>query len=79
MARAYNQHVNQRVFRPGDLVLKKIMPSNLPDPRGKFRPVWEGPFVVREVLPRGALRLTDQDGQNLAEPINSDYVKAYFG
>ncbi|GKU89649.1 hypothetical protein SLEP1_g3763 [Rubroshorea leprosula] len=49
---AYNKKVKPRVFHQGDLVLRKIMPNER-DPRGKFAPNYEGPYVVKEAFSRG--------------------------
>lgn len=38
-----------RIFREGDLVMKKILPFRK-DPHGKFKPNIEGPYVVTRVL-----------------------------
>ena len=79
IARAYNKRVRKRSFKVGDMVMKKILPSHLPDPRGKFKPSWDGPLIVREVLPGGALRLTSMRGVDLPEPTNADNVKIFHG
>ena len=77
MIRAFNKKIRPRHFNEGDLVLKKILP-NVRDPRGKFTPNYEGPYVVRRVLSGGALILAEMDGPNLRDPVNSDVVKLYY-
>ena len=42
--RAYNKKARPCTFQPGDLVLKKRNMA-LSDPRGKFAPSYEGPYV----------------------------------
>ena len=32
------------------------------DPRGKFIPNWEGPYLVNTVLPKEAVRISDLEG-----------------
>jgi len=49
-------------FHEGDLVLKK-MSHAVKDNRGKWAPNYEGPFVVKRALSRGALVLTNMDGE----------------
>ena len=44
MARAYQKKVRPRSFVLGDLVLRAI---HLPDARGKFRPNWHGPYIIK--------------------------------
>ena len=77
MIRAFNKKVRPRHFKEGDLVLKKVL-SNVKDPRGKFTPNYEGPYVVKRVLSGGALVLAEMDGPNLRDPVNSDAVKLYY-
>uniref|UniRef100_A0A2N9IH86 Uncharacterized protein n=1 Tax=Fagus sylvatica TaxID=28930 RepID=A0A2N9IH86_FAGSY len=47
--RAYNKKARPRTFQPGDLVLKKRNMA-LSDPRGKFAPSYEGPYVVKKAF-----------------------------
>ncbi|RDX88894.1 hypothetical protein CR513_29437, partial [Mucuna pruriens] len=43
---AFDKRVKPRVFKEGDLVLKKILP-NSKDSRGKWTPKYEGSYMVR--------------------------------
>ena len=58
----------------GELVLKRI-PQNRQDPRGKWSPNWEGPYVVKKAFSRGALILIEMDEKEFLGPINADIVK----
>uniref|UniRef100_A0A2N9F0R4 RNA-directed DNA polymerase n=1 Tax=Fagus sylvatica TaxID=28930 RepID=A0A2N9F0R4_FAGSY len=49
LERAYNKKARPRTFQPGDLVLKKRNMA-LSDPRGKFAPSYEGPYVVKKAF-----------------------------
>uniref|UniRef100_A0A2N9FZE4 RNA-directed DNA polymerase n=1 Tax=Fagus sylvatica TaxID=28930 RepID=A0A2N9FZE4_FAGSY len=60
--RAYNKKARPRTFQPGDLVLKKRNMA-LSDPRGKFAPSYEGPYVVKKAFSGGAIILADMDGE----------------
>ncbi|RDY01035.1 hypothetical protein CR513_15691, partial [Mucuna pruriens] len=53
------------------MVLKKVLP-NFKDPRGKWAPNYEGPYVVKQAFSGGALILTNAEGQDLAYPVNAD-------
>nr|KYP76770.1 Pol polyprotein [Cajanus cajan] len=75
--RAFDKKVHPRDFQEGDLVLKKILPPQR-DHRGKWTPNYEGPYVVKKVFSGGALILTNMDGEDLLNPINSDAVKKYY-
>ena len=48
------------------------------DPRDKFRPNWEGLYLVKTVLPKGATRISDLDGNEFIEPVNLDRLKKYY-
>ncbi|RDY14348.1 hypothetical protein CR513_00596, partial [Mucuna pruriens] len=70
----FDQKVKPRVFKAGDMVLKKVLP-NARNPGGKWAPNYEGPYVVKHAFSRGALLLTDAEGHDLEYSINADLVK----
>jgi ribonuclease HI len=74
--RAYNKKARPHTFQPGDLFLKKRNMA-LSDPRGKFTPSYEGPYVVKKAFSGGAIILADMDGEEFRSPINSDSVIKY--
>ena len=45
---------------------------------GKFKPMWFRPFIVKEVLKKGAYRLVEFEGNSLAEPRNGLYLKNHY-
>ena len=75
--RAHDKKIRLRQFQEGELVLKRI-PQNRQDPREKWSPNWEGPYVVKKVFSRGALILAEMDGIEFSSPINADIVKKYY-
>ncbi|RVX14390.1 Pol polyprotein [Vitis vinifera] len=77
MARAFKKRVKPRPLQKGDLVLR-ILRGLIGDPRGKFKPSWSGPYVIRELTPEGAAWLTDLDGNQFSEPTNVDQLKKYY-
>ncbi|PHT90834.1 hypothetical protein T459_05947 [Capsicum annuum] len=77
MARAYNKKVRPRNFEVGQLVLRRILPHQV-EAKGKFSPNWQSPFIVKKVLPNGALYLTDTEGKMVEMAINADAVKRYY-
>ena len=58
-------------------MLKRI-PQNKQDPREKWSPNWEGPYVVKKAFSRGALILTEMDEKEFSGLINADIVKKYY-
>ena len=62
MKRAFDKEVRPRIFKEGDLVLKKILLPHL-DSRGKWTPNYEGPYIVKITFSGGGLILTAMDGE----------------
>ena len=58
-------------------MLKRIvLPQG--DPRGKWTPTYEGPFMGRKVFSGGAMMLTTMDCEYFPLPVNADVVTKYF-
>ncbi|WCJ24651.1 hypothetical protein M5689_006593 [Euphorbia peplus] len=74
LIQSYGKKVRAKNFQEGDLVLKKIILRHQ-DPRGKWTPIYEGPYVVKKAFSGGALVLANMDGDELENPINSDAVR----
>ena len=77
MAHAFRKRVKHRPLQKWDLVLR-IFRGLIGDLRGKFRPSWSGPYVIRDLTLEGAARLTDLDGNQFLEPTNMDQLKKYY-
>ena len=46
LVNSYNRWVKPRVFRSGDLVLRKVFENTANPTEEKFQPNFEGPYVV---------------------------------
>ena len=77
IARAYNKKIKPGKIKEGDLVLKLTRPI-MTDPRGKFKPNWKGPYLVKKLFSKGAVIISDLEGNEFREPINMDKLKKYF-
>ena len=77
MTRAFRKRVRPRKFQKGDLVLK-VLRGLINGPRGKFRPNWSGPYVIRDLTQEGAAWLTDLDENQFTEPVNVDQLKRFY-
>ena len=77
MTRAFRKRIKPKKFQKGDLVLK-VLRGLINDPRGKFRPNWSGPYVIRDLTREGAAWLTDFDGNQFTEPVNVDQLKKFY-
>ena len=77
MIKAFNKKVRRQVYQVGYLVIKRIiLPQS--DPRGKWTPTYEGPFMIKNIFSGGAMILTTMDGDDLSHPVNADIVKTYY-
>ena len=77
VAKSFNQKMKPRNCKIEDLVAKKVIFNNS-NLRGKFTPNYEGPYIVKKVLPRGTMILVNMTGIELAYPINTDTVKIFY-
>ena len=48
--RYYDRKVEPNSFKPGDLVLKKLLTARKDPTHGKLGPNWEGPCIVSRVI-----------------------------
>jgi hypothetical protein len=73
----YDRSVHPWIFSEGDLVMVYDQDK---DPLwvGKFKPMWFRPFIVKEVLNKGAYRLVDFEENALVEPRKGLYLKKYY-
>ena len=49
-ARYYDRKVRPNSFKPGDLVLKKLLPARKDLTHGKLGPNWEGPYIISWII-----------------------------
>ena len=77
MAHAFKKRVKPRPLQRGDLVLR-VRRGLVTDPRGKFRPNWSGPYIIRELTLEGAAWLMDLDGNQFSEPTNVNQLKNFY-
>nr|XP_025886072.1 uncharacterized protein LOC104646273 [Solanum lycopersicum] len=74
LARAYNKKVRPRNFELGKLVVKLILPHQ-DEVKRMFAPNWQGPYVIKQVLSKGALQLADMEGKVLDMIVNAYSIK----
>ena len=55
----------------------KVLRDETFDPRGKMKPRWSEPFIIKKIMSRGATRITDLDGEEMFHPINMDKLRKY--
>ncbi|XP_074323031.1 uncharacterized protein LOC141659979 [Apium graveolens] len=61
-AKYFNMKVKDKNLNVNDLVLRDFAASQ-PTVTGKFKPTWEGPYVVSKVVSAGTYELAHLDGQ----------------
>ena len=49
-ARYYDRRVKPKNYKPGDLVLKKLLLARKDPTQGKLGPNWEGPYIVSHIV-----------------------------
>ena len=62
LANSYNRQVKPRVFRPGDLDLRKVFENTIDPTAGKFQPNREGPYVMMGTGEAGSYAIDKTDG-----------------
>ncbi|XP_021991974.1 uncharacterized protein K02A2.6-like [Helianthus annuus] len=78
LERYYNARVRICTFTPGEYVFRDNEASNAERPR-KLAPKWEGPYLVHEVLGKGAYKLRTMDGYIIPRTWNAQQVhKCYM-
>ncbi|XP_075665329.1 uncharacterized protein LOC142634989 [Castanea sativa] len=76
IARAFNKKVKLRKLKERDLVLKVLRDENF-YPRGKMKPRWFGPFIIKKIMSGGATRITDLEWEEMLHLINMDRLRKY--
>ena len=76
IVRTFNKKMKPRNLKEGDLVLK-VLRNDTFDPRGKMKPTWSGPFIIKKIMSKGATRITDLDGEEMRCLINMDRLWKY--
>ncbi|XP_075633401.1 uncharacterized protein LOC142605858 [Castanea sativa] len=76
ITKAFNKKVKLRNLKEGDLVLKLLRDETV-DPRGKMKPRWSGPFIIKKIMSGCATRITNLDGEEMFHPIDMDRLQRY--
>ena len=63
--RYYDRKVRPNSFKPGDLLLKKLLPARKDPTHGKLGPNWEGPYIVSWIIRLGNYKLQTKEGKTL--------------
>ncbi|XP_074265568.1 uncharacterized protein LOC141588004 [Silene latifolia] len=77
VARSHHKNVNIRVFKEGDLVLRKVFPNTKDKNAGKLAPTWEGPYLIDSIVGQRAYRLQILDGEMIPRSWNISHLKLF--
>ena len=77
-ARYYDQRVKPRSYKPGDLVLKKLVPARKDPAHGKLGPSWEGPYIISRIIRPGNYELQTKEGKTLPHSWNVEHLKRFY-
>ena len=76
--RYYDQKVKPRSYKPGNLVLKKLLLVRKDPTHGKLGPNWEGPYIVSRVVKPGNYELQTERGKILPHSWNAEHLKRFY-
>jgi hypothetical protein len=76
--REHNKNIKPRVFRVGNLVLRKVTANTRRPNEGKLGSNWEGPYKVISLAGAGSYRLEDLEGKPVPKPWNTCNLRKYF-
>ena len=74
----YDRKVRPNNFKPGDVVLKKLMPTRKDPTHGKPKPNWEGPYIVSRIIQPGNYELQTEEGKTLHHSWNAEHLKWFY-
>ena len=77
-ARYYDRRVKPRSYKPGDLVLKKLLPARKDPTHGKLGPNWEGHYIVSCIVRPGNYKLQTEEGKTLPHSWNAEHLKRFY-
>ena len=74
----YNKRVKPRVFKPGNLVLRKVFENTVDSVEGKLEANWEGPYIVTRVGKSISYALDKLDKTPVPRMWNAIHLKRYY-
>ena len=76
--RYYDRRVKPRSHKPGDLVLKKLLPARKDPTHGKLGPNWEGSYIIALVVRPENYELQTKEGKTLPHSWNVEHLKRFY-
>ena len=78
LASFHNRRVKSRMFKAGDLVIRRVFENTANPADGKFQPNWEGPYTMVRVGIVGSYVLRRPDGTVVSRIWNVMHPKKYY-
>ena len=78
MTNLYNMRVKQRVFRAGDLVLRRVFENKVDPTTNKFQSNWEGSYMIIRVGVARSYALNKLDGMPVPRMWNVMHLKRNY-
>ena len=76
--RYYDRKVRHYSFKPGDLVLKKLLLARKDPTHGKLGPNWEGPYIISQIIRPDNYELQTEEGKTLHHSWNVEHLKRFY-
>ena len=73
----HDERIKETTFEIGDKVLLKDAAKEK-QWTGKLQPKWKGPYIINEVIGKGAYKLRNKEGRILKAPYNVKLLKKYY-
>ena len=77
-ARYCDQRVKPRSFKPGDLVLKKLLLARKDPSHGKLGRNWEWPYIISRIIRPDSYELQTKEGKTLPHSWNIEHLKRFY-
>ena len=74
----HNRRVKPRIFKAGELVLRRVFENTATPTDEKFQPNWEGPHMVVRVGTAGSYAMSKLDGNVVPKMWNAMHLKKYY-
>jgi ribosomal protein L21E len=71
----WDNTVSLKEFDEGDLILIR---TSRTESRGKLKPKWKGPFIIKKKTSPNSYKLTTQSGKDLKHSWNIDNLRKFY-
>ena len=76
--RYYDQRVRPKSYKPGDIVMKKLLPARKDPSHGKLGPNWGGGYIISRIIRPSNYELQTEEGKTLPHSWNAEHLKRFY-